>query len=359
MHAMPCTRRPPGNLYPRAITPVLHYNASFMAAAEPSSPAAPQDFDPDSYRMSIGEHLEELRRRLIFGLIGFVLALTVCFIFGETAITWFSRPLSNALHKAMLPPQLYSTELTDGFLVYMEISFICAAALSSPWMLYQLWLFVAAGLYPKERKVITKYIPLSISLLLVGMAFVYLFVLPITIQFFIHFSTHIPLKYAASDSAIVTTQPSDISHITRLPGHPDPLENGMIWFDTSQNQIKVYLSDQVRTLAFGPANLITPIITLPQYINMVVGMLLSFALAFQTPLVVLALTSLGILDIVTLKKIRKYIFFIAAIVAAIIVPDVVTGMIALLIPLYLLFELGIYLASRSAKKKLAAEESGE
>lgn len=315
----------------------------------------PVDYDPDQFRMTLGDHLEELRRRLIIGLFGFLAALVVCFIFGQQVITFFCRPLIDALHHHHIAPQMYTTQVSDGFMVYMQISMICAAAIASPLILFQLWKFIAAGLYPKERKYITRYIPLSVTLLLSGMVFVYWFVLPVSVEFFIEFNSRIPLKYdAPPDQTAAASQPSPLS-IPMIAGDPRPLHDGMFWFDTTQDRLKIYLNQQVRTLAFGPANLLTPMITLPQYIDMVVGMLLAFGLAFQTPLVVLALVRVGIVDVPTLKKLRKYILFVAALVAAVIVPDVVTGMVALMVPLYLLYELGIYLAIWSDKKAKSAE----
>jgi Sec-independent protein secretion pathway component TatC len=187
------------------------------------------------------------------------------------------------------------------------------------------------------------------------MAFVYWFVLPVSVAFFIEFNSQIPLKYdAPAARAVATSQPSMLN-VPLIGGDPAPLNNGMVWFDTTQDRLKIYLNQQVRTLAFGPDNLLTPMITLPQYIDMVVGMLLAFGLAFQTPLVVLALVRVGIVDVPTLKRLRKYIFFIAAVVAAVIVPDVVTGMIALMLPLYLLYEFGIFLAMWGDKKQRSTE----
>jgi sec-independent protein translocase protein TatC len=97
-------------------------------------------------------------------------------------------------------------------------------------------------------------------------------------------------------------------------------------------------------MAWGSESATTPIITLGTYFEMVIGLLLSFGLAFQTPLVVLALVRIGILEIATLKKMRRIVYFVMSIVAAVIVPDVVTGMVALLVPLILLYEFGIFLA---------------
>ena len=81
-----------------------------------------------------------------------------------------------------------------------------------------------------------------------------------------------------------------------------------------------------------------------------VGMLLSFGLAFQLPLIVLALVRIGIIEVAQLKKMRRIVYFALTIIAAVIVPDVATGMIALMIPLVLLYEFGILLASWNTRK---------
>ena len=140
----------------------------------------------------MGEHLEELRRRIIYGLIGTAVAAGGCLLFGNQLFKLFCQPLVNELHKNGLSTQLYYMELGEPFMVYIKISLICAACIASPWILYQLWQFVAAGLYPKERKYITKYVPLSIGLVISGMAFVYWIVLPWTIAFFLVFGDAIP-----------------------------------------------------------------------------------------------------------------------------------------------------------------------
>src|SRR5262245_15868336 len=119
----------------------------------------PTDYDPDSFRMTIGEHLEELRMRLILSLLGFGVVLVLCLIFGQEVTSAFCRPLIDVLQSKNLNPQLFYTQLADGFMVFIEISVICALAISAPWIAYQIWQFVAAGLYPGERKIITRYVP--------------------------------------------------------------------------------------------------------------------------------------------------------------------------------------------------------
>src|SRR5829696_1506243 len=150
-------------------------------------------FDPDAYRMTLGEHLEELRRRLIWALLGFGLALGVCLFVGkDRLVVFFCRPLIEAQQSFDLNTQLQEQTPGSVFMLYLKVCMITAAALSAPWSLYQLWRFVAAGLYEHERKHLTRYVPLSVTLLVAGMAFVYYAVLPWTLRFFIAFTMSIP-----------------------------------------------------------------------------------------------------------------------------------------------------------------------
>src|SRR5438034_8758411 len=177
--------------------------------AEPTK--AKKEFDPESYRMTIGEHLEELRTRLILGLSAFLVAAIV-FLIPAVAVhvgRIFLKPLVWSLRHAHQNPQIYYTEVTESFMVYIKIGLICAAAVSSPWLLYQLWQFVAAGLYPRERKYITKYLPLSIVLLITGMMFLYFILLPLMMTFFLEFNFGAPdlLRPARIDPS-ASTQPA-------------------------------------------------------------------------------------------------------------------------------------------------------
>jgi sec-independent protein translocase protein TatC len=321
-----------------------------MSSAATTSPAAAADhrsheFDPEQYRMTIGEHLEELRRRFILGLVGFVAVAIFCFIFGKQVVSYFCQPLVDALEAVDVNPQIYITATGDAFMVYMQIGLICAAAISSPWIIYQLWLFVAAGLYPHERKYVTKYVPLSISLLIGGMLFVYFLVLPWTLSFFLTFAVDIPLRPSSRFiSPKIEVAPETLPKLPSLKGDPkSPPELGM-WYNEMEKRLKMHVGGQIRVIPFGPSNLLAPHITLPEYIDLVVGMLIVFGLAFQLPLIVLALMRIGILELETAKAARKYVYFAMTIAAAVITPgDVITATIALMIPLCLLYELGIFL----------------
>jgi len=332
------------------------------ATTPPPTSRATKPVDPDDFRMTIGEHLEELRARLILGLLGFGVTAIVCLLFGKQLITIFCQPLVDAMASVHLNPQVVVTEAQEGFMVWIEISLICAAAIASPWIVYQLWKFVASGLYPAERKTITKYLPLSITLLISGMLFLYFFVLPISVKFFFVFNNEIPLslpKVYVDPKSIPTSQPTVIvPQVAGNPEHPVPFQ---LWFDRTENRLKMFYPNndhdhEIQVIPFGPATLITPMITLSKYIDMVVGMLLAFGISFQMPLVVLALVKIGIVEIPTLRKLRRYIYFAIGVISGCIIPDAATGMIALMIPLILLYEMGIFLAWYSQRQAAKAEQ---
>lgn len=336
-----------------------------MTTAAPPKSNGKAEFDPDQYRMTIGEHLEELRTRLILSIVGVFLAFIVCFVFSGSVIRMFCAPLISTLLKHNINPQLIVDEVGEGFMVAIQISLITALAIAGPWALYQLWQFVAAGLYPHERKYITKYMPLSIGLLVAGVLFVYFLVLPWTLDFFIEWSTGIELfndeKIAAVDQSKQTVPPKDVpatpvpANVQRVVipyfnGNPTNPSEGEIWFDSLQQRLKFFHRGIVRVLPFNSNNLLAPEIKLETYIDLVVGMLVTFALSFQLPLVVLALERIGILDLEALSAMRKYVYFAMTIVAAVITPgDVITATIALMVPLCLLYELGVWLAKIGRK----------
>src|SRR5258706_9906536 len=238
-------------------------------------------------------------------------------------------------------------------MTYIKAAMISAGACAGPWMLYQIWLFVAAGLYPTERKYVTKYLPLSIVLFTIGVVFLYVYVLPLMLQFFLGFHIGTPGDWGVKIGLKPTaTQPVILPILAADPVNPMP---GSMWINARTSFLKICIAkDNFRVVPFGSDSVTTPMITLATYFDMVIGMLLCFGVAFQLPLVVLALVRIGIVEIQTFKKMRRIVYFILTIIAAVIVPDVVTGMIALLLPLILLYEFGILLAVWGNKKQAPA-----
>jgi sec-independent protein translocase protein TatC len=319
---------------------------------------ATQQFDPDDYRMTVGEHLEELRRRLILSLIGFIIAVCLCFWFAPEIVTQFCKPLTQALANNKLSTQLIYDEVAEGFMVVIRITLVTAFAIASPWILYQLWLFVAAGLYPNERKYVTKFLPLSITLLISGMLFVYFFILPWTLEFDIGFSSGIKLKLEgrtpATQSSTVPTPVKRVVAPVILPEYdgtpPNPVPNE-IWIDRLRNQMMIFHGGQPVGTPLASNQLLRPEYKLSKYIDLVIAMLLAFGLCFQLPLVVLALERIGIIEIEQLKQSRRYVYFAMAILAAMITPggDLIS-MIGLTGPLILLYELGVWLCVVGRRK---------
>ena len=308
-------------------------------------------FDPDSYRMTIGEHLDELRRRLILALLGFGAALVVCLLIGkDRLLVFFCRPLIDAQQSFELNTQLQEQTPGSVFMLYLKVCMITAAAISAPWSVYQLWKFVAAGLYPHERRQMTRYVPLSVTLLVAGMAFVYYAVLPWTLKFFIAFTISIPpidltpKKPIGAVPDVATAGPP--TYVQVLSADPERPEEGRFWFNRAQKRMKFHFAGETRSVPFNPGNLVGIQYTLPEYVDMALLMLVSFGLSFQLPLVVLALERVGIVELAALRRARKYVYFVLVFAAAVITPGAdLASLVALAVPLCLLYELGIWLAA--------------
>ena len=339
--------------------------SSAATADKPSSPDTAKrkatvamlarDWSPDEYRMSVGDHLEELRSRLIKALVGVFVAFFGCLIIAKTyLLPYVAGPLIAALREADVTPQMFFTNVTDPFFVYLRLSMIGAFVLAGPWVLWQGWQFVASGLYANERRAVTKYLPLSLGLFFGGIAFAWWVVLPWTLSFFLSWSMTIPLP-DAGPTPLIENAPQDM--VAVIPGDPAAPVPGQWWFNSVTQQIKIHLPSGdpkepglTRVLAFNPTNLAAPIITLPQYVSLVMVMLITFGLSFQLPVVVMALIRSGIVDADLMRQQRRYVYFAMVVAACVITPgDVIIMTVSLIGPLILLYEAGIWLGERGRK----------
>lgn len=310
--------------------------------------------------MTVGEHLEELRTRLLLAIAGLAVAVLGCLLAADKVMVFFCAPLNKQLLAHGLPPTIHYVDLTEPFMTYLKITMITAAAIAGPWMIYQVWLFVAAGLYPKERKAITRYIPLSIFLFLLGLVFVYVIVLPLCIRFFLDFSTHLspaPTLSPGGTPIVETDLPFQVPMIAGDLKTPKP---GNFWFDTVEQRLKIAVEVgkgiSLRSIQFGPDSMMAPTITIGDYISLVITFMLTFGIAFQLPLVMLAVVTIGICDVTFLRTQRKAIFFGMTVAAAFIAPgDIITSMLALLIPLIVLYEFGLILIRFNYRRKAKEE----
>jgi sec-independent protein translocase protein TatC len=138
--------------------------------------------------MSLLEHLEELRRRLIHSVVSLVVGFFVAYGFHEKIYALMQAPITFALKKHNLPTQLIIHNPVDGFNMYLKISFMVGCIIASPYVLYQLWLFISPGLYKNEKRYVMPFMAATITLFLAGAFFGYRWVFPGSLDFLFAYS---------------------------------------------------------------------------------------------------------------------------------------------------------------------------
>ena len=145
--------------------------------------------DPVQYTMSLGDHLEEFRARLILALLGLGVTTVVCLIFGTYIIRFLERPYFEVMGERSRP--LISLAPTDGFTCYMTIGLVTGVILASPWIFYQAWQFVAAGLYPHEKRYVHMAMPFSTVLFVLGALLFIFWIATPTLSFLVNFNRNV------------------------------------------------------------------------------------------------------------------------------------------------------------------------
>ena len=244
---------------------------------------------PDT-TMTLGEHLEELRTRLILALGAVVICAIGCMFFGGKIIAFLEVPYIKAMGTEA---RLQALAPADGFIAYMKIAMISGLIISSPWVFYQMWMFVSVGLYPHERKYVYLAAPFCAGLFVTGALFFIFFIAPAMLGFLVMFNKQVL--------------------------------NVSSFFDFAR------------------------------YISFVTLMMLIFGIAFQTPIAVYFLNRTGLVSLDSFRQARRYVILGIVFVAAAATPgsDLVS-LFSLSISMYLLYELGIlmcWLAERRAKSR--------
>lgn len=244
------------------------------------------DVDSDLPRMTLGEHLDELRRRVVRASLALAAGIVVAFVFHAELFQFVKEPYDRAIvdtapsGSVQAPGGMQGLGPTDGFMSSMKLAFIAALVLTSPYVLLQLWGFVAAGLYPHERRGVRVFFPISLGLFGLGCFFGYLIVLPVGMRFLIRWNLHLGL--------------------------------------TSQ---------------FGVS----------QYLSLVLALLFGLGLAFELPLLMLFLQSTGIVERATFARQWRIAVLTAFILAMILTPDTSpVSMTIVAIPLVALYFLGVW-----------------
>ncbi len=141
--------------------------------------------DLSNSTMSLGDHLEELRRRLIYALTGLVICAVIGFCFGTKIITLIEKPYTNVMGQ---DARLQTLSPADGLISFIKIALITGLIISSPWVFYHIWMFVVTGLYPDEKRYVYLAAPFS-AVLFIGGALFFLFVVaPLTLNFLVKFN---------------------------------------------------------------------------------------------------------------------------------------------------------------------------
>jgi len=150
--------------------------------AEPSSAKSPQDAMP---AMSFLDHLEELRRRIIYSIIAIAVGFFACWGYAEKIVGWMQKPIMEALQRNGMPQTLVYLNPTDPFNLYLKVGALAGLFVACPVVLYQLWMFISPGLYRHEKRYVTPFMISTVGLFLAGGAFGYKVVYPAALEFLI------------------------------------------------------------------------------------------------------------------------------------------------------------------------------
>ena len=237
-------------------------------------------------------HLTELRKRLINSLVFLIVLFVICYYFSEFIYGFLVEPYAQAVKDDPINRRLIFTALQETFLTYLKVSFFAAFFITSPFILIQIWKFIAPGLYEHEKLAIMPYLILTPILFLLGGMLVYYLVMPLAINFFLSFES--------------------VGLNANLP---------------------IQLEAKVN-----------------EYLSLVMKLIFAFGLSFQLPIILSLLARIGFIDSDFLKTRRKYVVVIIFAVAAILTPPDPITQIGLAIPLLILYELSIFAVKIIEKK---------
>jgi sec-independent protein translocase protein TatC len=223
-------------------------------------------------------HLVELRKRLINSFICLLFFFLFCYYLSEYIYGYLVDPYAQAVKDEGEGRRLIFTALQETFITYLKVSFFAAFFFTSPFILIQIWKFIAPGLYENEKSAIMPYLVLTPILFILGGALVYYLVMPLAIKFFLSFES------------------SGIN--TRLP---------------------IQLEAKVN-----------------EYLSLIMKLIFAFGLSFQLPVILSLLARIGMVDSRFLKKRRKYVIVIIFATAAILTPPDPITQIGLAIPLLII-----------------------
>lgn len=241
------------------------------------------DETPGGHEDSFMSHLIELRDRLIRALLAILIVFVCLFPWAKELYNLLAQPLLASLPQG---GQMIATDVVGVFLVPMKVALMVAFLIALPYVLYQVWAFVAPGLYAHEKRLALPLVAASVVLFFVGMAFAYFLVFPTVFGF------------------MAKIAPEGVAWMTDIE----------------------------------------------KYLSFVLSTFVAFGVTFEVPVIVVVLVGIGVVDIAKLKEIRPYVIVGAFVIGAIFTPPDVISQLMLAIPLCLLYELGILLARFAGRR---------
>lgn len=241
-------------------------------------------------KLPFTEHLEELRKRFIICLVAVGIGFAASYAFSEQIFLLLSHPLIKAMPEGS---SFIFTGVTEAFFTYMKLAFFAGIFVASPVIIYQIWAFVAPGLYDKERGKILPFVFLAIIFFVGGTAFAYYVVFPSAFKFFLTYNTQ---------------------YVKIMP-------------------------------------------SIGEYLSFSCLFLLGFGIVFEMPVFIICLARLGIINHAQLSKNRKYVILLIFVVSAILTPSPdVISQVLMAAPLLVLYEISIVVARMFEKKPDAPED---
>jgi sec-independent protein translocase protein TatC len=238
----------------------------------------------DEKKLPLTAHLQELRKRLILSFIAIGIGFFVCYALKESLFDILAAPLINKVMPS--GGSLIFTSVAEAFFTYMKVAFIAGLTLASPFVLYQIWAFVAPGLYQKEKKYAVPFVLGGSIFFAMGVLFGYYVAIPVAFKFLLGYAT----------------------------------------------------------------DFIKPMPSMKEYLSFSIKFLLAFGVVFEFPVVLVLLSRIGVIDAKMLARQRKYAILLIFVFAAVMTPPDIVSQVIMALPLMGLYELSILLSKFFGKK---------
>lgn len=278
-----------------------------MTASSKIGTAKTATADIDDSSAPLIEHLKELRNRIIYSLIAFSVCFLIGYVIWQPIFNFLSHPMCDALIARGQQCQLILVKMQEGFFVAIRIAMWGGFGMAFPFIAYQMWRFVAPGLFKQEKNAFLPFLIASPVMFLVGAAFAYYVILPFAFAFFLSFQDGFAAQVGAAGS----------------------------------------------TLAAAPAGVVFQG-SVEAYLSLTMTFVMAFGITFQMPVLLTLMGRAGLISSRGLKATRKYAIVLILIVAAIVTPPDVFSQVVLFSAIYPLYEVSIFLIARFERDREAA-----